>query len=57
MNILKWIDINTGEIFELKCKYLAYNYYETHSQKFYKWAKGRIIKRIMSKDQLHNYSD
>ena len=43
---LKWTDTQTGEIFILKCKYLAYNYYETHSAKFYKWAKGRIIRRL-----------
>ena len=46
MKILKWEDVTTGETLELKCKYLAYNYYETHSAKFYKWAKGRIIRRL-----------
>jgi len=45
MNVLKWEDVTTGEIFELKCKFNTPNYYETHSQRFYKWAKGRIIKR------------
>jgi len=47
MNILKWEDVTTGETLELKFKHLAYNYYETHSEKFLKWAKGRIIKRLI----------